>query len=102
MRMSQHPARPITRIVACISPTHRRDPSHRALLLALAMIGVCAGASAARAETPPPFVFTWGSSGQFQFPVGIALDGSGNVYVCDNNHRIQKFTGAGIFLTKWG
>jgi DNA-binding beta-propeller fold protein YncE len=31
----------------------------------------------------------------------VAPDGS--VYVADiDNHRIQKFTSAGVFLTKWG
>ncbi len=53
------------------------------------------------------FVTQWGSNGsgdgQFSFPVGVAVDGSGNVYVADtNNERIQKFTNTGTFLTKWG
>lgn len=35
-------------------------------------------------------------------PRGIALDSSGNVYVSDTaNHRIQKFTANGVFLTNW-
>jgi hypothetical protein len=33
----------------------------------------------------------------------VAVDSSGNVYVADTgNHRIQKFTSEGVFLTKWG
>ena len=41
--------------------------------------------------------------GQFNFPNGLAVDGSGNVFVADtNNDRIQKFTNTGTFLTKWG
>jgi tripartite motif-containing protein 71 len=37
--------------------------------------------------------------GQFDFPWGVAVDDSGNVYVSDvSNHRIQKFTGGGVFL----
>ena len=33
----------------------------------------------------------------------MAVDGSGNVYVVDNgNHRIQKFTSSGTYLTQWG
>jgi sugar lactone lactonase YvrE len=62
--------------------------------------------------TPPSsieeysFVRTWGSygtgDGQFNFPKGIAIDSSGNVYVADSdNHRIQKFTADGTFITKW-
>jgi DNA-binding beta-propeller fold protein YncE len=41
--------------------------------------------------------------GQFIAARGVAADSSGNVYVVDSeNHRIQKFTGDGTFLTKWG
>ncbi len=40
---------------------------------------------------------------QFFSPRGIAIDRSGNLYVCDSsNHRIQKFTSGGVFITKWG
>jgi hypothetical protein len=36
-------------------------------------------------------------------PLGLALDGNGNVYVSDDgNHRIQKFTPNGVFIKKWG
>jgi DNA-binding beta-propeller fold protein YncE len=53
------------------------------------------------------FSFKWGSQGngdgQFDRPVGIAIDSSGNVYVTDqNNNRVQKFDRDGNFLTKWG
>ena len=49
----------------------------------------------------------WGSNGsatgQFYNPGGIAVDGSGNVYVADTgNHRIQKFTSNGGFIAAWG
>ena len=43
------------------------------------------------------FIRKWGcpgsENGQFDFPDGgVAVDGSGNVYVADGvNHRIQKF-----------
>ena len=31
------------------------------------------------------------------------MDSEGNIYVSDiNNHRVQKFTGDGKFITKWG
>ena len=47
----------------------------------------------------------WGTygtlDGQFSDPTSIALDSSGNVYVTDGC-RIQKFTSAGVFITKWG
>jgi hypothetical protein len=57
------------------------------------------------------YLSQWGTygyeSGQFAGPVGVAVDGSGNVYVTDNasdgaNNRIQKFTGAGTYITQWG
>ena len=39
----------------------------------------------------------------FSSPHGIAIDRQGNVYVADSdNHRIQKFSSSGTFITKWG
>jgi hypothetical protein len=72
------------------------------LVAALALI-----ASPALAEGGYTFVTKWGSfgsgDGQFNFPEGIAVDGSGNVYVADNgNDRVDKFDSTGTFLTKWG
>ncbi len=45
----------------------------------------------------------WGSgNGAFDFPLGIAIDSSGSVFVADNNNkRIQKFTSAGGWLASW-
>jgi DNA-binding beta-propeller fold protein YncE len=53
------------------------------------------------------FVSKWGSrgtgNGQFQYPHGIAVDSSGNIYVVDDkNYRIQKFSSDGTFIAKWG
>lgn len=55
----------------------------------------------------PPFLLTWGSAGngtgQFNGPYGIAVDNASAVYVTDNyNHRVQKFTGDGVYVTQWG
>jgi uncharacterized protein (TIGR03663 family) len=44
-----------------------------------------------------------GGAGQFNEPWGIAVGGDGSVYVSDTwNHRIQKFTNDGQFVTSWG
>ena len=48
----------------------------------------------------------WGTLGsgigQFNGPVGIAVDQQGNVYVADvGNHRIQELSAAGKPLTQW-
>lgn len=47
---------------------------------------------------------TQGSSpGQFSWPRGIAVSSDGFVYVADSqNHRVQKFTTDGQFVTAWG
>ncbi len=57
--------------------------------------------------TAQEFRFKFGSlgsgNGQFNFPEGIALDSSGNIYVPDtSNHRVQKFNSVGAFQLKFG
>lgn len=81
-----------------------------ALAASLAFCGQAAGDLAA---SPPAFVAQWGASGtgdgQFTRPNAIAADAQGNVYVGDcaavdtgSGDRIQKFSPAGAFLSKWG
>jgi nitrous oxidase accessory protein NosD len=53
------------------------------------------------------FVTSWGSlgssPGQFNLAHGIAINGSGYVYVADGgNNRIQVFTATGSFIRQWG
>jgi DNA-binding beta-propeller fold protein YncE len=58
-------------------------------------------------ESGYTYLTQWGSWGtadeQFRFPLGIAVDSTGHVYVADSeNARIQKFDSDGNFITKWG
>ena len=59
------------------------------------------------------FINTWGNfasseiepapAGTFNEPWGIAVGPDGSVYVTDTwNHRVQKFSPAGEFITEWG
>ncbi|MBK8095185.1 MAG: choice-of-anchor D domain-containing protein [Verrucomicrobiaceae bacterium] len=44
-----------------------------------------------------------GSTARFRYPHDVAVDGSGNVYVADNeNHTIRKVTSAGVVTTLAG
>ena len=68
---------------------------HQALIEAAAGGGYPLSAATSTAYT---FDITWGIT-QFDFPDGVAVDGSGNVYVADtSNNRIQKFNSSGVFV----
>jgi len=77
--------------------------------------GDASGISASAYEYQGPVVTTLAGSGKvgaadgagkearFQHPLGVAVDGSGNVYVGDyNNHRIRKITLGGVVSTVAG
>ena len=41
--------------------------------------------------------------GEFNSPMGIAVDSDNNLYVADHfNDRVQKFDSAGVFVARWG
>jgi len=71
------------------------------------LITTSVGPTAANAQAPV-YLRQWGADGygpgQFLGPTEIAIDESGEgVYVVDQfNHRIQKFTADGTYLTGWG
>ena len=53
------------------------------------------------------FITNWGTFGtavrQLKFPMDVAVDSSGNVYVTDSkNDRIQKFKNDGTYIRTWG
>jgi hypothetical protein len=81
----------------------------KALLVGLRIVGIAGVAlfapQAGQAETPPCYLMQWGTqgagAGEFESPQGMAIDGNGFVYVVDTgNHRIQKFTTSGAFVTQ--
>src|SRR6185295_2249187 len=44
-----------------------------------------------------------GAPGEFNAPIGIASDPLGNIYVTDYfNHRVQKFSSGGAFISQFG
>lgn len=53
------------------------------------------------------YVHQWGTygsgNGQFNNPIYMASDSTGNIYVVDYlNHRVEKFDRDGTFISKWG
>ena len=85
---------------------------HKRSLVALTLLTiVLAGAllPAAAQCQPPAYRYRWGSlgsgDGQFNYPNGVAADGSGNIYVADmENQRIQVFGSLPVPTksTSWG
>jgi hypothetical protein len=81
--------------------------SHRARLLSMAVIGACAGLAPTVGHAQVTFLNSFGSagtgSGQFKGPYGVAVDGSGNVYVADTfNNRVEVFNASGAFQSGFG
>ena len=75
----------------------------RALLVSAGLVCLSQLPRTAAAQT---FITAWGSygsgDGQFLGTLGVAVGGSGQIYVLDSNdRRIQVFTSSGSFLRKW-
>jgi tripartite motif-containing protein 71 len=81
------------------------------LILAAVLVSIIVGSTVywsqlERKNNQYHFLLAWGSQGsgpgQFNYPLGVAVDSSGNVYVTDGeNNRVQKFTSNGTYLTQW-
>jgi hypothetical protein len=87
--------------------TRRALPSIRrwtALALALALpaaLTYWAGAAAASCNYLSTLAAVGSADGQVLAPRGIATDSAGNVYVADQNTRVQKFNSSGVFQFKF-
>src|ERR1700685_4185557 len=60
-----------------------------------------------RGDNPPTYLTQFGGAGsgngQFENPIGIAVDSSNNVYVTDvGNNRVEEFDRYGNYLAQWG
>jgi len=74
--------------------------------LAGALVMVIVSGCASEQREYVTYSSTWGNqgadAGEFNEPIGVALDEAGNVYISDaGNNRIQKFSPAGAFLAQW-
>lgn len=111
--LAHHPNRMETKVKSHTHNIRRSKTSslslqlwkHRRLALVLALLsGLTAMTVSATATCN--FLLKWGTtgsgSGQFLTPRGIAVDSSGNVYVPDQNTRVQKFDSSGTFISQFG
>jgi hypothetical protein len=73
-----------------------------ALLVLLATLLTWTGSAAAACNFLLKFGSTGSGPGQFLLPRGIAVDNAGNVYVPDQNTRVQKFDSNGVFVSQFG
>lgn len=75
----------------------------RIFLPALLVIAFLAATQANAATVRFGFGSSGSGDGQFGFPVRIAADIAGNIYVTDQTlNRVTKFSANGVFIRKWG
>ena len=80
------------------------------ILTLLALYGVLPASSASSAKPTRQPAGAWQvlagdrtAPGQFNNPLGVAVDTEGNLYVADwQNHRLQKLSADGTSLAVWG
>jgi len=100
-------------ITGAVNPTYTVLPSsfgHKIVVQVTAMniAGATSASSTATAMVAAPtyYFYAFGSegsgNGQFKGPGGVAVDGSGNIWVADSgNNRIEKFEAPGKFLASY-
>src|SRR5436305_2852805 len=71
-------------------------------LVLLAALMVWAGAAAASCNFLSTLASVGSADGQVLTPRGIATDSAGNVFVADQNDRVQKFSSSGAYPSKFG
>jgi Domain of unknown function (DUF5011)/HYR domain/NHL repeat/PKD domain len=71
-------------------------------LVLLAALLTWTGSAAAACNFLLKFGSTGSGPGQFFLPRGMAVDNAGNVYVPDQNTRVQKFDSSGAFVSQFG
>lgn len=78
--------------------------THKLLGIALLFTLFIAGALPIALAETYSFIIAWGGNGtgngQFSLPLGVTVNGSGNVYVADDgSDRVEKFSNDGTFAT---
>ncbi|HEV7889784.1 MAG TPA: immunoglobulin-like domain-containing protein [Pyrinomonadaceae bacterium] len=92
------------RTITKTTAERRRRHSRTALALALTLstaLTLWPGAAAAACNFLMTVASIGSADGQVLGPRGIATDSAGNVYVADQNTRVQKFNASGVFQFKF-
>jgi tripartite motif-containing protein 71 len=104
----RHKLKHKTFVLTCILKNSSLGRNNAVKFLNVFFLVLMTGLVSAHAQINlPTYAFSFGSAGtnagQFNGPVGLAVDTKGNVYVADeNNNRIQEFISTGNYIAQWG